>query len=156
MKAARRPGRGIAVRSYAQRLRIKAPPECVFDAVTTLKGLRGWWTSRVSGSPAAQGGDVRFEFEGLDEYIVMRVDGAERPTSVLWTCVVHTGLDDWNGTQVRFQVEACKDGECELAFEHVGLTPKLDCYEDCEAGWGHFLSSLVTYVERGKGTPFCK
>jgi uncharacterized protein YndB with AHSA1/START domain len=33
--------------------------ERVFDALTTLEGLAGWWTSLVSGTPTA-GGKVEF------------------------------------------------------------------------------------------------
>ncbi len=39
-------------------------------------------------------------------------------------------------------------------FRHVGLRPSFDCYEMCEDGWEHFLTSLVGYVDRGEGTPF--
>jgi uncharacterized protein YndB with AHSA1/START domain len=138
---------------YARRVAFGAPRERVFDALATLSGLRGWWTPIVSGS-AATGGVLRFAFDGLDEHIVMRVDGAKRPSSVHWSCVVHTRLHDWKDTKVTFDLAARGPEGCELSFQHVGLTPQLDCYADCERGWDHFLASLIACVERGKGTPF--
>lgn len=36
------------------RVGIDAKPDKVFDALTTIEGLRGWWSSTASGS-AAQG-----------------------------------------------------------------------------------------------------
>ena len=41
----------------------------------------------------------------------------------------------------------------ELRFRHHGLTPQLECFEMCLAGWTHYLASLVDYVDRGTGTP---
>jgi hypothetical protein len=73
---------------------------------------------------------------------------------VQWTCLEHTGLDEWAGTTLTFELTARRANECQLRFQHVGLTPKLVCFEDCESGWEHFLASLVGHVERGEGAPF--
>jgi uncharacterized protein YndB with AHSA1/START domain len=138
---------------YARRVAFRAPPEQVFDAIATIDGLRAWWTTIVSGS-AANGGDIRFEFEGLDEHIIMHVETATRPKSIRWTCVEHTELDDWNATKIAFEVAPRGAEGCELSFRYLGLTPKFECYEMCEGGWDHFLASLVAYVDDGQGTPF--
>lgn len=138
---------------YARRVPFRAAPERVFDAIAAIKGLQGWWTTLVSGSDGL-GGELRFEFEGLEEHIIMRVDYVKRPSTVRWTCVEHTELDDWSGTQVAFDIAPRGAEGCELSFRHVGLRPSFDCYEMCEDGWEHFLASLVGYVDRGEGTPF--
>lgn len=132
---------------------VHAPRENVFDALTTPKGLRGWWTTLAKGNGLA-GGELKLAFEGLDEHIRMRVDRATRPSSVQWTCLEHTELDEWNGTTLTFDLASRRSGACELRFQHVGLTPKLACFEDCESGWEHFLGSLSAYLERGEGAPF--
>jgi uncharacterized protein YndB with AHSA1/START domain len=138
---------------FARRVVFNATRERVFDAITTLDGLRGWWTPGVSGSTLA-GGTVRFEFAGRDEHIAMRVDIATRPSLLRWHCMVHTSLDEWAGTEVTFELGERSPGICELSFRHGGLVPALDCYRDCELGWDQFLASLVAYVERGIGMPF--
>jgi uncharacterized protein YndB with AHSA1/START domain len=138
---------------YACHVSFNAPRAQVFDAVATIKGLRGWWTPITGGSPAT-GGQLRFEFKGLDECIIMRVDRARRPDSVHWTCVMHTGLTEWRGTKVTFDLAGRTAKTCELRFRHVGLKPKLSCYDNCRQGWEHFLASLIAYVERGQGMPF--
>jgi uncharacterized protein YndB with AHSA1/START domain len=137
---------------FACRVSFGSPREKVYEALTTLDGLRAWWTTLVRGS-TERGADIRFDFEGLDEHIVMRVEEAKRPTRVRWTCLHHTQLGDWAGTSPTFDLTARGDG-CELCFQHVGLSPKLDCYEMCEEGWEHFLASLVSYVDRAAGSPF--
>ena len=125
----------------------------VFDAIATINGLRGWWTPITGGSPKP-GGQLRFEFKGLDECIIMQVDRARHPDSVHWTCVMHTGLAEWPGTKVTFDLVERTAKTCDLRFRHAGLNPNLLCYADCRQGWDHFLASLVAYVERGKGTPY--
>jgi uncharacterized protein YndB with AHSA1/START domain len=138
---------------YARRVAFRASSEPVFKAIATVEGLQGWWTTLVSGS-GSSGGELRFGFEGLKEHIIMRVEETTCPFSVRWTCIEHTELDDWAGTQVTFDIAPRGAEGCELSFRHVGLRPSFDCYEMCEDGWEHFLMSLVGYVDRGEGTPF--
>lgn len=138
-------------RDYALCVRFDAPRERVFDALTTLDGLRGWWTTDASGVPGS-GGEMRFGFGEVDEF-VMRVDSTSRPSSVLWSCTARR-RGEWIGTQVMFDLFDPSSQKCELWFRHAGLTPKLECYSDCKLGWDHFLESLRAYVETGKGSPF--
>lgn len=138
---------------YRRVLTVRAPAERLFDAIATVDGVRGWWTPRVKGS-GERGETMRLEFEGLDEHIDLHVAGMRRPTHVEWSVIEHTSLDDWNATTIRFEIAADGAKASRLAFRHEGLSPRLECYERCEAGWDHFLSSLVAYAERGEGAPF--
>jgi uncharacterized protein YndB with AHSA1/START domain len=141
-----------APRDYVQRQVVRAPRARVFEALTTLAGLRGWWTSIVDGDALA-GGELRFGFEGLDETIVLRVDQASRATRVRWTCVVHSSLPEWTNTVIELDL-AERGTATDLRLRHRGLTPVLACYDHCEAGWNHFLASLAAYVEDGVGMPY--
>jgi uncharacterized protein YndB with AHSA1/START domain len=139
-------------RDYTHELRIDARREQVFEALTTLEGLAGWWTPIVEGSPTT-GGEITFAFDGVDETIVMRVDNAHAGI-VNWTCLAHTGHPEWESTAIAFQLHEPDDATTILELRHHGLVPTLDCYLACEHGWDHFLNSLAGYVERGDGTPF--
>ena len=140
--------------SFVRRVRFNASPTAVFNAITTLEGLRGWWTPLVQGQPSA-GGDVRFEFEGLSQHIIMHVDETSAPSFVQWTCRIHSAIPDWKDTRVLWDLRQPAGSDvCEWKLEHVGLTPQLECYDHCEVGWDHFLASVVAYVERGAGTPY--
>ena len=132
---------------------VLAPRERVFDAIGTLDGPRGWWTPLVTGS-AARGGELRFEFEGLDETIVMRVDVAQRPSAVHWSCLEHSGHPEWVGTKLAFNIVERGPEKCVLRFRHIGLVPELQCYGVCKRGWDSFLPSIVAYVELGEGSPY--
>lgn len=125
----------------------------VFDALTTRSGLAGWWTPLVSGTPSP-GGQIELGFAGVDETIVMRVDHAQPPSNVTWTCLEHTGHPEWQGTTIVFELSHVNPDAGLLRFHHIGLHPALACYETCEAGWDHFLASLLSYAQSGKGSPF--
>jgi uncharacterized protein YndB with AHSA1/START domain len=145
-------GAGRVGGDYRRKITVRAPVERLFDAVATPDGIRGWWTRLVSGASDGEGA-LRLGFEGMDEHIDLRVVRSRRPTEVEWRVIEHTSLDEWAGTRIRFELSAGDAGST-LAFEHVGLSPKLECYHQCEAGWGYFLDSLVAFAERGQGTPF--
>jgi uncharacterized protein YndB with AHSA1/START domain len=137
----------------SRRISVGAPIERVYEAIATIEGLRGWWTP-ITGGSAAVGGELRFEFRGLDECIIMRVDRSDRPRSVHWTCTLHTEIPEWVGTRIEFELRNTGPQACELQFRHVGLIPELQCYPDCELGWDHFLGSLAALAETGRGSPF--
>jgi len=142
-----------AGQGYSAVIDIAAPVAEVFEAITTDEGLASWWASSASGCGAA-GATVVLGFSGLEETISFRIDSETYPTSVIWTCLRHTGLPDWDGTKVVFRLRGRGTDTTELSFQHVGLVDELDCYEQCHAGWDHFLASLRSYVEIGSGSPF--
>jgi uncharacterized protein YndB with AHSA1/START domain len=43
------------------RVGIDAKPDQVFNALTTIEGLRGWWSNTASGS-AAKGDTIKYGF----------------------------------------------------------------------------------------------
>ncbi len=138
---------------FRQVMVIAASPLHVFDALTSMEGLTSWWASSTRGSGSA---GERFElgFAGLDETICMHVDVADPTTLVAWTCLEHTGLPDWEGTKIIFGLTSAYADQTTLSVRHLGLVPDLECYEQCHAGWEHYLASLRSYVERGRGNPF--
>lgn|SRR5487761_667108 len=135
---------------YRTTVLFASPPDAVFDAVTSVDGLARWWAP-VTGSGTA-GGELRFAFGTLGAKRT-RVDEASRPARVSWTVLVSEPLPDWAGTQITFDMAPAAGGSV-LYFSHHGLTPQLDCFAMCYAGWTQFLASLVDYVDHDGGTPF--
>jgi len=135
---------------YEKVMRVHAAAGAVFDAVTTTRGLTAWW-ARAAGS-GGSGGELQF-WMNAPEPLTIRVDRATRPTSVAWTVLDCPFLPEWVGTRPRFTIVPFGAGECELQFRHRGLTARLDCIEMCTRGWDHFLTSLRSHVEAGRGSP---
>lgn len=126
-----------------------SPAGAVFEALTTPSGLTGWWM-KASGSGLA-GGEMTFVYDGGS--VIMRVDRAERPSVVRWTVLAASEVKDWVGTTISFDVSPNESGGSRLHFRHTGLTPQLECFDTCSAGWNSSLASLVNYVDPGKGSP---
>jgi uncharacterized protein YndB with AHSA1/START domain len=125
-----------------------ARPDAVFSALTDIDALTGWW------SPAGGGADVGQTLRFLmgEQEVVMAVGEATRPLRVRWNVLVCEPAADWVGTSIVFDLVPVGAGT-ELHFRHRGLNPGLECFEQCHAGWTHFLASLVDFVDRGAGHP---
>src|SRR4051794_9568392 len=93
---------------------IKAPVAKVFGSITTVEGLRNWWTTDTTGSPD-KNGELRFGF-GADTFNKMKVMGMEKNKSLQWECI--EGPDDWIGADLSFRLSEDKDGNTVVRFTH--------------------------------------
>jgi uncharacterized protein YndB with AHSA1/START domain len=135
---------------FAATKTFRSSPEEVLAALQSIEAISGWW-GPASGS-AAEGDTFRADF-GEGRYHEIRVSSVERGR-VVWTSASaphHHG--EWEGTTMVF--ELAPDGAgTEMSFRHTGLTPQLECYGNCSAGWRQVLASLVDYVDTGTGHPY--
>lgn len=135
---------------YKYELQLSAEPEAVFKALTTSKGIAGWWAK-----------SNRLWKENADEFLYvdfgkiqkqMRVEKTTPLFGLTWN-VLECTLHEWPGTQITFNITPTSDGGSLLKLEHIGLNPQLECFESCSSGWEYFMVSLKQYVETGRGTP---
>lgn len=129
--------------------------ERVFDAV---KNVRGWWSKNIDGPTNAEGDEYLYEVPGVHRSRI-RVTEVVPNERVVWLVLENTfsfvqDQSEWDGTEVRFEIDERPDGKTELRFTHVGLVPEFECYEICHKSWdfyvGHSLRKLVT---TGTGIP---
>ncbi len=131
-----------------QRVAVKdASPEKVYEALTTIDGLAGWWTDDTKGS-AEVGGVIEFRFPpgGFD----MEVLKTEPSDHVVWKVV--GGPEEWIGTTVDWQLR--QDGEFTIVlFKHQGWKEPVEFMHHCSTKWATYLVSLKSLVETGTGAP---
>lgn len=123
-------------------------PDAVFSALTDIDALTGWWTPTAGAALAGE--TVRFLMG--EQEVVVHVDEASRASRVRWSVLVCEPEADWVGTSITYDLAPAGAGT-ELRFAHHGLNPSLECYDKCDAGWTHFMASLVDFVDRGAGSP---
>lgn len=133
------------------RVGITASPEAVYEALTTIEGLTGWWTSDVRGDGDA-GGVVQFRFEGAPEpggfdMSVLEAKSAER---VLWQVV--EGPQEWIGTHISWDLRTEGDYTI-IMFAHQGWRDPVEFMHHCSTKWATFLMSLKSLLETGAGAP---
>ena len=96
------------------RVGIKSSMDDAYKALTTVKGLSGWWTNNTSGESKV-GGVLRFRFgAGGFDMKVLELDPATR---VLWQVV--EGPEEWIGTKVAWELKQ-QDGYTVILFKHQG------------------------------------
>ena len=136
--------------NYKYEVQLSATPEAVFKALTTSKGIAGWWAK-----------SNRLWKENADEFLsvdfgqvkkLMRVEKTTPLSGLIWN-VLECTLHEWPGTRITFNITPASDGGSLLKLEHIGLNPQLECFESCSSGWEYFMVSLKQYVETGEGTP---
>ena len=123
-------------------------PEKVYDALTTVDGLAGWWTTDTKGD-AGPGGVVQFQFPpvGGFDMEVLEVEPAKR---VQW--LVTDGPEEWKGTHVNWELS--QDGDyTTVLFKHEGWREPVDFMHHCSTKWATYLMSLKELVETGHGRP---
>lgn len=141
---------------YHRQLLLSAPAADVYQAVATQRGVRSWWNDACEINSHV-GGLASFRFG--QSHAVMRIDRLEPGREVRWHCVSHVAAQggepgEWLDTDIVFRLTPRGEAQTVLDFEHIGLTPALACWDDCNAGWERFMASLQKLVETGQGAPF--
>ena len=124
-------------------------PERVYEALTTIDGLAGWWTVDTKGSGDQVGDLLLFRFPpvgGFDMEVV-ELQPSER---VAWRVV--DGPDEWVGTTIEWDLSQAGDHTVVL-FTHRGWAEPVEFMHHCSTKWGSFLMSLKSFVETGEGAP---
>lgn len=120
----------------------------MYEALSTIKGLASWWTTRISGE-SRMGGKLQFLFSGGGpEFEVIELKPQER---VEWKCV--NGPKEWIDTHIEFIVTK-EDQETILLFRHCGWREEVEFMHHCSTQWAYFLIGLRKFLETGKGTPY--
>jgi len=123
-------------------------PQKVYDALTTVDGLAGWWTDDTKGSGEV-GGVLEFRFPPLDGFD-MEVVEAKPSERVTWR--VADGPGEWIGTTIEWRLRQ-EDEYTIVLFRHEGWQEPGEFMHHCSTKWGSYLMSMKSLVETGEGAP---
>ncbi len=133
-------------------VRIDAPPERVYQALTSAEGIRNWWTrdadldNRIGGI-----GEFRFTYNGDTLATKAEVTELVPFERVSWK-TVSSFRPEWAGTAIEYRLRADANGTVVL-FAHRGFPQADENYAVCTTGWGYYLMSLQHYLQTGRGAP---
>jgi uncharacterized protein YndB with AHSA1/START domain len=136
-------------KSIWHRLLIEAPAETVYEAITTQKGLQGWWTPDTVAKPEV-GSIARFDF-GPNYCKEMKIEELKPYSKVKWLCL--KAHEEWVGTTLNFELEPHAKGTI-LLFHHDGWKDSTPEFASCSYAWALFFRSLKLLCETGKGLPY--
>ncbi len=141
-------------KNYRTTLHVNKPRAAVFR---DINNVAAWWNEGVTGSSVKLNDEftVRFGDVHLSTQRLVEVIPDQR---VAWL-VTKGDLNfvnhrsEWEGTTIVFDLSE-KDGGTQVEFTHVGLVPKVECYDACSKGWDYYIKgSLLQLLSTGKGTP---
>jgi uncharacterized protein YndB with AHSA1/START domain len=137
------------MKSICHRLLIEAPVEKVYEALTTQKGLAGWWTPETKAKPEV-GSISRFSF-GPTYFKEMKIEELKPLSTVKWLCV--KGYEEWIGTTITFELQRHDKGTS-LVLRHEGWKEYTNEFAGCSYDWALFLRSMKFLCQTGKGFPY--
>ena len=135
------------------RIGIKAPISAVYEAVSTVDGVAGWWTKDTTGN-AGLGGSMKVRFRSPTGAEVGKM-GFDLLTltadkEVRWRFT--SGPEEWIGSDVTFTLSEA-DGMTVVLFGHRNWREAGEFMAHCSMKWATFLLSLRQFVETEKGRP---
>ena len=126
-------------------INVSASPEQVYQALTTLDGVKGWHTPTASGTGAV-GSEWVFTFADHPEFC-WEIAASEAPRKVVWKCT--RGPGDSVGTTAAFRLVKTDDDRTLVEHAHAGWPGAHGNFRKCNTTWGVLLHHLRDYVETG-------
>jgi uncharacterized protein YndB with AHSA1/START domain len=145
------PSDTTAADDYTYSMRVHVPLAQIIEALTDDTVISSWWTAVTRSE--GHGDEVQLFMGGDGPAVVVTVDHVPGTNEVTWLVTDCPVMADWVGTKPSFAVQPSDDGTCTIAFRHIGLHPALECFDQCSAGWNHFMPSLHQFLETGVGRP---
>lgn len=137
------------MKSIKHQLTIESTVEKVFEALTTIEGLSGWWTVDTIGS--CELGDALYFTFG--EYAIFEFQVALLDTNKLVSWKFVGGNPEWDKTYITFLLED-KGGKVDFNFVHEDFEDDYEGFSRINDTWEIYLNSLKDYCETGVGQPF--
>ena len=129
-------------------IKIKADPNSVFNALTTVEGLKGWYAAEVED----RNGEWAFTHTSKDDLkFAFEVTESESPSKVAWRCT--EGPNQAKGTITTYRLSETEDGRTLVEFSHTEWPSSEGNYRKCNTFWAILLHHLRQYVETGEATP---
>ncbi|HVM88736.1 MAG TPA: hypothetical protein VMT76_11155 [Puia sp.] len=126
------------------------------DAFEKIAKVNEWWASNIEGNTQKKGNVFTVRFG--ETFVTFKIAEAVPGKKTVWhvtDCYLHWIKDkkEWNDTKVVFTISE-KHKETIIDMEHIGLTPAVECYTNCEKGWDFYIKqSLHKFITTGKGMP---
>ena len=131
------------------KITIDGSEEEVFEAITTVNGLKGWYSSDVSGK-GDKGGEMTFSFTEKEGPLRWKVTEAERGSLVRWECIQGPGKSA--GTTATFHLSG-SGNKTIVEFEHEGFQESDEKLKTCNTLWGALMHHLKQFVETEQPKP---
>jgi hypothetical protein len=125
------------------------------EVIRKISNAPGWWGVNFSGNSEKLNDRFMIKMGG-DSFFDMMVTELIPDKRVVWLvtdCNMpwYSDKKEWANNRLIFDLDE-NNGITHVSFTHEGLTPQVECYNDCAPGWTHWINtSLFSYVTTGEG-----
>ncbi len=126
------------------------------EALDKISRVAEWWATHVEGK-SQKLNDV-FTVRFGETFVTFTIVEVIPDKKVVWQvtdCYLHwlDNKTEWTDTKIVWEISSQKNAT-HVTMTHVGLTPDVECYNDCKVGWtGYIQKSLLKFLTQGKGLP---
>jgi hypothetical protein len=138
---------------YHSYLTVPVSPQKAQEAISQVTA---WWTQNVEGSTKNLNDIFTVTFgETFSRFKIIEMIPEEK---ILWQvldCNLHWMKDkkEWKDTTILWEISFSNDST-RIDMTHIGLRPGIECFEDCNKGWNHYINeSLSKLLTEGTGVP---
>lgn len=135
--------------TLSHRIRISAPRDRVYLAISTRNGLTGWYTADLQGDPG-RGEEALFKFAGHEPFR-WRFTELSPGSRLRWECTEGPGAAA--GTTATFSLSQTTDGRTQVDLDHDGFRGSDPALAACNTLWGILLGHLKSYEETEVPSP---
>ncbi len=128
---------------------ILAPPEKVFEAITSSEGVSAWWSKTTTGNPE-EGAVYELDF-GPEYQWKARVTKCHVATTFEWEMTECN--DEWRETRIGFILDG-NETATKIRFHHTGWPEQNAHYRVSSYCWAMYLRILKRYVEFDEFVPY--
>lgn len=126
------------------------------EAFDSINHVNEWWAKNFEGH-SQKLNDV-FTVRFGETFVTFKISEVIRNKKIVWQvmdCNLHwlQNKTEWNGTSIMFEISPMGDST-QVIMTHIGLVPGIECFEQCERGWNHFIKeSLFKLLTEHEGVP---
>jgi len=126
------------------------------EAFESITKVNEWWTENLEGHSQKLNDVFTAHFgKTFTTHKLIEVVPGKKIVWLITDCHLDWLNDkkEWKDTKMSFEITS-KDNATQINFTHIGLTPEIECYNDCRKGWTFYITeSLFKLITEHKGTP---
>lgn len=126
------------------------------EAFNSINNVNEWWAKNFEGY--SQKLDDIFTVRFGETFVTFKISEVIPDKKIVWQvldCYLHWLHDktEWSGTSIMFEISPADDST-QVTMTHIGLVPGIECFDQCEEGWNHFIKeSLFKLLTEHAGVP---
>ncbi len=133
---------------YTYAMTVTASINTVRSALSDDSEIAEWWP--IFSQHKRVGDEFHFVMGDMGP-LVFSVSAKADAMTIEWHVSQCAVLPDWVGTTPTFEFHEIGDAGTQVTFQHVGLNPEVECFEQCFVGWNKYMPSLFAYLQASIG-----